>query len=122
MTPKFPFILSCPIPPHDPFSYSRHKFISVLVSSWLLQTSRKHPNPDTFPCDKLKGMSESVMGRGTMYTRVTKEQFQIRDGVCIHTPTDAEFAPNPNSEGSMVIYTGNIGSRLVSGQLFAYAE
>jgi hypothetical protein len=57
-----------------------------------------------------------------MYTRVTKEQFEIRNGVYIHTPTEAEFAPNPNSEGSMVIYTGNIGSRLASGQLFAYAE
>ena len=57
-----------------------------------------------------------------MYTRVTKEQFEIRNGVYIHTPTKAEFAPNPNSEGSMVIYTGNIGSRLDSGQLFAYAE
>ena len=55
-----------------------------------------------------------------MYTRVTKDQFEIRDGVYIHTPTVAEFAPN--SEGSMVIYTGNIGSRLASGQLFAYAE
>ena len=57
-----------------------------------------------------------------MYTRVTKDQFEIRDGVYIHTPTEAEFSPNPNSEGSMVIYTGNIGSRLASGQLFAYAE
>jgi hypothetical protein len=57
-----------------------------------------------------------------MYTRVTKEQFEIRNGVYIHTPTEAEFAPNLNSEGSMVIYTGNIGSRLASGQLFAYAE
>ena len=57
-----------------------------------------------------------------MYTRVTKDQFEIRDGVYIHTPTKAEFAPNPNSEGSMVIYTGNIGSRLASGQLFAHAE
>ena len=55
-----------------------------------------------------------------MYTRVTKDQFEIRDGVYVHTPTEAEFAPN--SEGSMVIYTGNIGSRLASGQLFAYAE
>jgi hypothetical protein len=57
-----------------------------------------------------------------MYTRVTKDQFEIRDGVCIHTPTQAEFAPNPNSEGSMLIYTGNIGSKLASGELFAYAE
>ena len=63
-----------------------------------------------------------MTGRATMYTRVTKEQFEIRNGVYIHTPTEAEFAPNPSSEGSMVIYTGNIGSRLASGQLFAYAE
>jgi len=57
-----------------------------------------------------------------MYTRVTKEQFEIRNGVYIHTPTKAEFAPNPNSEGSMVIYTGNIGSKLASGDLFAYDD
>ena len=57
-----------------------------------------------------------------MYTRVTKDQFEIRDGVCIHTPTQAEFARNPNSEGSMLIYTGNIGSKLASDELFAYAE
>jgi hypothetical protein len=55
-----------------------------------------------------------------MYTRVTKDQFEIRDGVYIHTPTEAEFAPNPSSEGSM--YTGNIGSKLASDELFAYAE
>jgi hypothetical protein len=57
-----------------------------------------------------------------MYTRVTKEQFEIRDGVYIHTPTEAEFAPNLNTEGSMLIYTGNIGSKLASGELFAYGE
>ena len=57
-----------------------------------------------------------------MYTRVKKDQFEIRDGVYIHRPTEAEFAPNPNSEGSMLIYTGNINSKLASGELFAYAE
>ena len=54
-----------------------------------------------------------------MYTRVKKDQFEIRDGVYIHRPTEAEFAPNPNSEGSMLIYTGNIGSKLASDDLFA---
>ena len=63
-----------------------------------------------------------MTGKATMYTRATKDQFKIRDGVYIHTPTEAEFAPNPHSEGSMVIYTGNIGSKLASGELFAYAE
>ena len=57
-----------------------------------------------------------------MYTRVKKDQFEIRDGVYIHTPTEAEFAPNPSSEGSMLIYTGNIGAKLASDELFAYAE
>ena len=57
-----------------------------------------------------------------MYTRVTKDQFEIRDGAYTHTPTGAEFAPNPNSEGSMLIYTGNIGSKLASGDLFAYDD
>ena len=57
-----------------------------------------------------------------MYTRVTKDQFEIRDGAYTHTPTGAEFAPNPDSEGSMLIYTGNINSKLASGELFAYAE
>src|SRR6185312_5709546 len=61
-------------------------------------------------------------GEATMYTRVTKDQFEIRDGAYTHTPTGPEFAPNPNSEGSMLIYTGNIGSKLASGELFAYAE
>jgi len=63
-----------------------------------------------------------MTGKATMYTRATKDQFKIRDGVYIHTPTEAEFTPNPHSEGSMVIYTGNIGSKLASGELFAYAE
>ena len=57
-----------------------------------------------------------------MYTRVTKDQFEIRDGAYTHTPTGAEFAPNPNNEGSMLIYTGNINSKLASGELFAYYE
>jgi hypothetical protein len=57
-----------------------------------------------------------------MHTRVTKDQFEIRDGVYIHIPTEAEFAPNPNSKGSMVIYIGNIGSKLASGDLFAYDD
>jgi hypothetical protein len=57
-----------------------------------------------------------------MYTQVKKDQFEICDEVYTHIPTGAEFAPNPNSEGSMLIYTGNIGSRLASGELFAYAE
>jgi hypothetical protein len=57
-----------------------------------------------------------------MYTHVTRDQFEIRKGVYVHKPTQAEFAPNPNSEGSLLIYTGSIGSRLANGELFDYAE
>ena len=39
-----------------------------------------------------------------------------------HKPTRAKFAPNPNSEGSLLIYTGSIGWRLANGELFSYAE
>jgi hypothetical protein len=31
-----------------------------------------------------------------MYTRVTRDQFELRDGVFIHTPTQAEFTPHPD--------------------------
>ena len=57
-----------------------------------------------------------------MYTHVTRDQFEIREGVYVHKPTQAEFAPNPNSEGSLLIYTGSIGWRLANGELFSYAE
>jgi hypothetical protein len=57
-----------------------------------------------------------------MYTHVTRDQFEIREGVYVHKPTQAEFTPNPNSEGSLLIYTGSIGSRLANGELFNYAE
>jgi hypothetical protein len=63
-----------------------------------------------------------MTGRATVYTRVTKDQFEIRDGVYIHKPTQAEFAPNPTSEDSIVIYTANIGSRLESGEIYDYGE
>ena len=33
-----------------------------------------------------------------MYTRVTRDQFEIRDGVFIHMLTQAEFTPNANHE------------------------
>ena len=53
-----------------------------------------------------------------MYTRVTKDQFEIRDGAYTHTPTGAEFAPNPNSEGSMLIYTA---TSILSWQAVSYS-
>jgi hypothetical protein len=57
-----------------------------------------------------------------MYTRVTRDQFEVRDGVFIHKPTQAEFTPNSNREASLLVYTSGIGSRLESGECFEYAE
>jgi hypothetical protein len=57
-----------------------------------------------------------------MFTRVTRDQFAVREGVFVHMPTQAEFTPNPNREDSFLVWTGNIGVRLPGGQLFEYAE
>ena len=65
------------------------------------------------PITRLSYRYESISGR---------DQFEIREGVYVHKPTRAEFAPNPNSEGSLLIYTGSIGWRLANGELFSYAE
>ena len=57
-----------------------------------------------------------------MYTRVTRDQFEIRDGVFIHMPTQAEFTPNSNHEDSLLVYTGRIGRCLEGGERFEYNE
>ena len=57
-----------------------------------------------------------------MFTRVTRDQFAVRDGVFVHTPTQAEFTPHPNREDSFLVWTGSIGIRLPSGELFEYVE
>ena len=57
-----------------------------------------------------------------MYTRVTRDQFAIRNGVFIHKPTQAEFTPNASRADSLLVYTGGIGSRLETGERFEYAE
>jgi hypothetical protein len=57
-----------------------------------------------------------------MYARVTRDQFEIRDGVFIHMPTQAEFTPNANHEDSLLVYTGRIGCCLERGARFEYSE
>jgi hypothetical protein len=54
-----------------------------------------------------------------MYTAVTRDQFEVRDDTFIHTPTGAEFTPNAET---MLVWTGDLGRRLPSGEVFAYAE
>jgi hypothetical protein len=57
-----------------------------------------------------------------MFTRVTRDQFAEREGVLIHMPTEAEFRPHAKREESVLVWTGNIGARLPSGEIFDYAE
>jgi hypothetical protein len=57
-----------------------------------------------------------------MFTPVTRDQFEVREGMFVHTPTQAEFTPHPNHVDSLLVWTGNIGARLPSGDLFDYAE
>jgi hypothetical protein len=57
-----------------------------------------------------------------MYTPVTREQFEVRGGVFVHTPTQAEFTPHPVREDSVLVWSGDIGVRLNSGEFFEYGE
>ncbi len=57
-----------------------------------------------------------------MFTRATRTQFELKDGVFIHEPTQAEFTPHPNREGSFLIWTGNIGALLPGGERYEYAD
>ena len=58
-----------------------------------------------------------------MSTRVTRDQFAIREGAFVHMPTEAEFTPHPEREDSFLVWTGNIGMRLAgSGEIFEYAD
>jgi hypothetical protein len=57
-----------------------------------------------------------------MYTRVTRDQFEVRENVLIHTPTNAEFTPHPEREDSIMVWTGDIGMRLPNGELYDYSE
>src|SRR5262245_42809100 len=66
---------------------------------------------------------ESSGERGTgMYTKVMRNQFEIKDGVIIHTPTGAEFTPVTGTNDSILIWTGEIGSILQTGERYRYAD
>jgi hypothetical protein len=56
------------------------------------------------------------------HTEVTLDQFEVRDDVVIHTPTGAEFTPHSGKEDSVLVWTGEIGSRLSSGEFYQYGE
>jgi hypothetical protein len=57
-----------------------------------------------------------------MFTRAIRTQFELKDGVFVHEPTQAEFTPHPDREDSFLVWTGNIGVRLPGGELYEYAD
>jgi hypothetical protein len=57
-----------------------------------------------------------------MYAQVTRDQFEIKDEAIIHTPTGAEFTPVVGAEDSVLVWTGEIGNRLWSGEVYQYAD
>ena len=57
-----------------------------------------------------------------MRVNVTLDQFEVRDGLVIHKPTNAEFIPHPKREGSVLVRTGNIGKRLPDGAIYRYGD
>jgi hypothetical protein len=68
-------------------------------------------------------LRESKRGGGTaMYNKVMHDQFEVKDGAIIHTPTGAEFTPVTGTRDSILIWTGNIGSVLDTGERYRYAD
>ena len=57
-----------------------------------------------------------------MYTEVLRDQFEIREGAIIHRPTGAEFTPVNGTVDSILIWTGEIGRRLQTGERYRYAD
>ena len=55
-------------------------------------------------------------------TEVTLDQFEVRDDLVVHTPTGAEFTPHSGKGDSVLVWTGEIGSRLSSGEFYQYGE
>jgi hypothetical protein len=61
-----------------------------------------------------------VGGGGDMHTQVTRTQFEIKDATVIHTSTGAEFIPQGGD--SVVVWTGDIGRKLPSGEVYQYGD
>jgi hypothetical protein len=57
-----------------------------------------------------------------MYTSVRRDQFDSRGNTIIHAPTGAEFTANSTSRDSFLIWTGELGRTLPSGDLYSYAD
>ena len=70
----------------------------------------------------MMSLHESKAAEGqAMYTRVMRDQFEIKDGAMIHTPTRAEFTPVTETLDS-ILWTGDIGGILPTGERYRYAD
>jgi len=71
----------------------------------------------------MMSLRESKRGGGTaMHTEVMRDQFEIKNGAIIHTTTGAEFTPVSGTPDSLVIWTGDIGTVLHTGERYRYAD
>ena len=57
---------------------------------------------------------------GDMHTPVNRSQFEIKDTAVVHTPTGAEFTALAGD--SIIVWTGDIGQRLPSGDVYRYGD
>jgi hypothetical protein len=57
-----------------------------------------------------------------MYAEVTRDQFAFTGEAIIHQPTGAEFTPVLGHVDSVLIWTGEIGRKQPSGEVYRYAE
>ena len=57
-----------------------------------------------------------------MHAHVTRDQFEVGGDSIIHLPTGAEFIPTRGSTGSVVVWTGELGRNLPTGEHYSYAE
>jgi hypothetical protein len=55
-----------------------------------------------------------------MFAKVMRDQFERRDESIMHIPTGAEFTPVLSVEGSVMVWTGNLGRRLPDGLVYRY--
>jgi hypothetical protein len=68
-------------------------------------------------------LHESKAAEGQpMYTKVMRDQFEIKEGAMIHKPTGAEFTPVTGTFDSILIWTGDIGDILPTGERYRYAD
>lgn len=57
---------------------------------------------------------------GHMHTQANRSQFEIKGPTVVHTPTGAEFIPQVGD--SVIVWTGDIGQKLPSGDVYRYGD